>query len=75
MLVVSPVIKVAAPATPLVTIPPVVPPPANEPIVSLVPFKSKVTPATSASVTAPVLASAAPPLSLRVPALIVVRPV
>ena len=68
----TPVVKVPEPS---VTFPPVAPPPANEPIVSFVPFKLSDAPATLASVTAEVSAIAAPPASCRVPALIVVVPV
>src|SRR6185436_10383145 len=67
-----PVVKVPAPS---VTLPPAAPPPANEPIVSFVPLRSSVAPATFASVTAEVSAMAAPPATCNVPALIVVAPV
>ena len=60
---------------PSVTLPPAAPPPASEPMVSLVPLRSSMAPATLVSVTADVSAMAAPPESCRVPALIVVAPV
>ena len=69
-----PVVSVEAPVL-LVTTPPKTPPPANEPIVSLLPARSSVTPAALASVTAPVSAIAKPPASFNVPALIAVVPV
>ena len=62
-------------ATPLVTRPPVVPPPAREPIVSLVPFRFSVAPETFAIDTALVSGIAEPPETCKVPALIVVAPV
>ena len=49
---VEPVLPVVSVPLPSVTLPPVVPPPAREPMVSFVPFKSKVTPAVLAKVTA-----------------------
>ena len=57
------------------TLPPAAPPPAKEPIVSFVPLRSRVAPATLASVTAEVSAMAVPPATCTVPALIVVAPV
>ena len=76
MLVASPVVSVAVVAgVLLVTTPPRAPPPASEPIVSLLPARSSVTPGALASVTAPVSAIAEPPASFNVPALIAVVPV
>ena len=67
-----PLLRVPAPS---VTLPPVAPPPASEPIVSFVPLRSSVAPATFASVTAEVSAMAKPPATCSVPALIAVAPV
>jgi len=61
--------------TPRETFPPVVPPPAREPIVSALPFNARETPAVLAKVTADVSAIALPPSKLRVPPVTDVEPV
>ena len=67
-----PVVKVPAPS---VTLPPVAPPPAKEPMLTLLPFKSRTTPAVLARVTAELLPNAVALPACKVPPLRAVSPV
>ena len=67
-----PVVKVPAPS---VTLPPVAPPPAKEPMLTLLPFKSRTTPAVLARVTAELLPKALVLPACKVPSSIAVPPV